>query len=140
MKKFQEIFKLLFKLYKHYPIVISLILLTIIFNKIWLDPLINYMDFYFTPDPLDSSWIKFCEEGPKYFIGPNSDWYDFSYNQKRFAFYYEKAYYKLIKIFAIIFSISFVISLTYALNLPFYDRIYLKIKKLFNKIIKYILS
>jgi hypothetical protein len=47
MKTFQEIFKLLFKVYKRYPIVISLILLTIIFNKMgMINPLTNDYKLY----------------------------------------------------------------------------------------------
>lgn len=137
MKNLYKIFQFIWKLCKNYPTVTSLLFLILLLQPIWLQYIIQHLDIYFTPDISDKTWIQFCENGSKYYnTWPNSDWNEFSYNEKRFAFYYEKFYYKFINFCLIIFPLSFTISLVYALNLPFYNRIYLPINKLIKKLIK----
>lgn len=138
MQKLIWFFSQILSLCKKFPSVTIVLLIVIIFNSFWLTPIIECLDVYFTPDASDENWIKFCKNGHKYHFGPplNNNWAEFTYNEKRFTFYFEIYTYKFFKICLYIGAISFIMSLCYAFNLPFYKKIYLKLKRYFQKIFK----
>jgi hypothetical protein len=127
MKKFLYFF---LNLGRNYPIIsfiIILLILLCLYPRSVFYRFVDYLDTYFTPNGV--VWLQFCEKGPKIF--PDT-WENFSYDQKRFAFYYEQIYYKFLTFCIFVCPLSFLISLCYALDFPIWARIVLPLKKIFK--------